>query len=237
MDCFLIIWMKLEMRIGLNIGGCNTALAILAADTTFDPVAANCFLSYLSGKGGESKAWEPGYTRKNIPAAHWILKSSTINNSAGDNFNRNMNKAMRAAESVLNQYNTEVYLSVSPDKKMDGCFYVDVDETIDVSVVATALLNIPAFGTFNNADAGITLHCVYDPKTEEYTMDFKYCLIDYYDFPKLDVLNEQDMLGMVSGYELYGCLNDTCTWKKGEEKLFYNSWIEYLLERVNEKKE
>ena len=208
--------------------GYNTALAILVGDTTFDPVAANCFISFISGKGGESEAWEPEYTRKYIPAAHWILKSSTINNSARYNFNKNTNKAMRAAESVLNQYNTEVYLSVSPDKKMDGCFYVDVDETIDVSVIASALFNIPAFGTFNNADAGITLHCVFNPETEEYTMDFKYCLIDYYDFTNLKELNEQDMLGFARRYELYGYLNDTFTWKKGEEKLFYEPLINRL---------
>lgn len=40
----------------------------------------------------------------------------------------------------------------------------------------------------------------------------------------LGVLNEQDMFGMARGYELYGYLNDTYTWKKGEEKKFYESW-------------
>ena len=40
----------------------------------------------------------------------------------------------------------------------------------------------------------------------------------------LGVLNEQDMFRMARGYELYGYLNDTYTWKKGEEKKFYESW-------------
>lgn len=30
------------------------------------------------------------------------------------------------------------------------------------------------------------------------------------------------MLGLAQGYELYGWLEDTVTWKKGVEKQFYN---------------
>ena len=32
-------------------------------------------------------------------------------------------------------------------------------------------------------------------------MDFKYCLIDYYDFPLTDGLKQQDTFGLVQGYE------------------------------------
>ena len=53
-------------------------------------------------------------------------------------------------------------------------------------------------------------------------MDYKYYLIDYYDFIFLKELNEQDMLGLASGYELYGYLNDTCTWKPGGKRHFLN---------------
>ena len=56
-------------------------------------------------------------------------------------------------------------------------------------------------------------------------MDYNYCLIDYYDFTFLDQLNEQDMLGLARGYELYGYVNDTCTWKKGEEKTLFKPWF------------
>lgn len=139
---------------------------------------------------------------------------------------------MKAVESVLNQYNTEVYLSVSPDKKMDGCLYFDSNKKIDLSTIASIMNNIAAFGTFNDADAGITLHCVYDPETEKYTMDFRYYLIDYYDFPLTDGLKQQDMLGLAQGYELYGWLEDTVTWKKGEEKQFYDSWFERLVKFI-----
>ena len=33
------------------------------------------------------------------------------------------------------------------------------------------------------------------------------------------------MLGMERGHEPYGYLNDGFTWKNGEEKLFYESFI------------
>ncbi len=49
------------------------------------------------------------------------------------------------------------------------------------------------------------------------------------------MLNEQDMLGIARGYELYGWMDDTVAWKKGGEKQFYESWIESLGEHVNEK--
>ena len=187
-----------------------------------DSEALGCFVSFVSGKGGSTKAWESGYTRKNIPASNWILKGTTDTNSAKNHLEKNLRKAMKALESVLNQYNSEVYLSVSPDKKMDGCLYANINEKMDWSTVVSVAKNIAAFGTFNDADAGITLHCVYDPETEEYTMNYRYCLIDYYDFTFLDKLNEQDMLGIARGYELYGWMDDTVTWKKGEKKQFYD---------------
>lgn len=208
------------------------AISVLTVDPTVSPggslgnwidsEALGCFISFVSGIGGSAEAWESGYTRKNIPISRWILKGTKDTNSAKNHLAKNLSKAMKAVEGVLNQYNTEVYLSVSPDKKMDGCLYFDSNKTIDLSTIASITNNIAAFGTFNDADAGITLHCVYNPETEEYTMDFKYCLIDYYDFTFLDKLNEQDMLGIARGYELYGWLDDTVTWKKGEKKQFYN---------------
>lgn len=114
-----------------------------------------------------------------------------------------MKKTVKAVESVLNKYNTEVYLSVSPEKKMHGGIYFD---TCDLSfgTIPTIAFNFAMYGTFNDIDAGVTLHCVYNPKTEEFTMDYNYCLIDYYDFIFLDQHNEQDMLGLARGYELCG---------------------------------
>ena len=232
-----------------NYMECNSviamAISVLTADPTVSPGgnignwidydALGCFRSFATGIGGNAEAWEPGYTRKNIPADRWILKGTKGSNSAKNHLEKNLRKAMKALEGVLNQYNTEVYLSVSPDKKMDGCLYANVNETMGLSTAVSVVCNIAAFGTFNDADAGITLHCVHNPETGEYTMDFRYCLIDYYDFTFSQILNEQDMLGIARGYELYGWLNDTVTWKKGEEKQFYESWIESLGEHVNEK--
>ncbi len=203
-----------------------------ATSLSWDPMAEECFLTYISGNGGKEAAWEKGFTRKYISAEHCILKGTSGTNSAKNHLEKNLHKTMKAVESVLNQYNTEVYLSVSPDKKMDGCLYFDSNKKIDLSTIASIMNNIAAFGTFNDADAGITLHCVYDPEAEKYTMDFRYYLIDYYDFPLTDGLKKQDMLGLAQGYELYGWLEDTVTWKKGAEKQFYDSWFERLVKSI-----
>lgn len=203
-----------------------------ATSLSWDPVAEECFLTYIAGNGGKEAAWEKGFTRKYVSAEHCILKGTSGTNSAKNHLEKNLHKTMKAVESVLDQYNTEVYLSVSPDKKMDGCLYLDSNKKTDLSTIASIMNNIAAFGTFNDADAGITLHCVYDPETEKYTMDFRYYLIDYYDFPLIDGLKQQDMLGLAQGYELYGWLEDTVTWKKGEEKQFYDSWFERLVKSI-----
>lgn len=210
----------------------STAIAMIV-ESVRDPVAFDCFCAFVSGKGGEEDAWEEGFTRKTVPVAHWILKKITVNNSFGENFNINMNKAMRAAESVLNKYNKEVYLSVSPDKKMNGGIYYD-KRNPEWSSIPSIAFNLAAYGTFNDADAGVTLHAVYNSETGEYVMDYRYSLIDYYDFSKPKTLKEQDMLGLARGYELYGNLNGTFTWKKGEERQFYSSWLENILEHVND---
>ena len=89
---------------------------------------------------------------------------------------------------------------------------------------AAVFFNTAAFGTFNSADAGITLHCVYNPDTKKYSMDYKYCLIDYYDYDVYPELQDQDMLGLAQSYELYGWLNDTCTWEKGKAESFKIPW-------------
>jgi len=117
-----------------------------------DPEALGCFFTYISGTGGEDKAWEEGFTRKNIPAELWILKGTVGTNSAKNHLEKNLRKAMMALEGVLNRYNTEIYLSVSPDKKMDGCLYGELNEKIDLSTIASITGNIAVFGTFNDAD-------------------------------------------------------------------------------------
>ncbi len=196
----------------------TTIAAAISLLSECDRAALDCFIAFISGKGGESEAWEPGFTRKNIDAGIWIFQP--VCNSANQYYCSNMKKAVKAAESILNKYNTEVYMSVSPEKKMNGGIYFDTCD-LNFGTIPSVVFNLAAYGTFNDTDAGVTLHCVYNPETEEYTMDYKYYLIDYYDFTFLKELNEQDMLGLASGYELYGYLNDTCTWKPGEEKTLF----------------
>ncbi len=189
--------------------------------TFFDLAALDCFLAYSMGMGGDAEAWDTEYTRRYINIKPWVMNEWSYNNSAKEYYDINMCKTMKAVESVTNRYNTEVYMSVSPDKKMDGCLYVDVNDKLDVSAAVTAFLNSSIFGTFNDADAGITLHCVYNPETDEYDMDFKYYLIDYYDFSFFEELYEQDAVGLAQSYELYGYLSWSCKWKKGEKHLQY----------------
>ena len=40
------------------------------------------------------------------------------------------------------------------------------------------------------------------------------------------------MLCLAQGYELYGWMEDTVMWKKGEEKQFYDSWFESLVKFI-----
>ena len=199
----------------------------ITLSTACDFVAINCFTTYMAGIGGEAEAWGPGYTRNYINVAQWIMNDvcwCPSSNSAEKCFTSNMGKTMKAVESILNKYNTEVYLSVSPERKWKGCDYVDYSEINGLTIAenaATVLANTAAFGTFNAADSGITLHCTYNPETEEYDMQFKYYLIDYYDFSFLDILYEQDALGFAQSYELYGYMHRSGKWKKGDRFLTY----------------
>ena len=106
-----------------------------------------------------------------------------------------------AAKSVLNKYNTEVYIAVAPTANWSGCTYWD---DVDTSDVFGTLLNMDAFGAFNKADAVVTLHCIYDPEKDIYTFDYIYYLTDYYNFDIAPTFEEQNMLGYSKSYELYG---------------------------------
>ena len=79
-------------------------------------------------------------------------------------------------------------------------------------------LHINAIGrrTFNDADAGITAHCIYDPNTGIYIMDFDYYLLDFYDFSALDLLQDQDALGYFRSFELFGKEHHRIVWNKDE---------------------
>lgn len=61
----------------------------------------------------------------NLYSGYFIDESVFGINSANKYFKTNMAKAVAAVESVLNEYNTEVYLSLSPNKNWMGCDYHD----------------------------------------------------------------------------------------------------------------
>ncbi len=87
-----------------------------------------------------------------------------------------------------------------------------------------ALLNIGAFGIYNKADAGITMHCIYDPDLEQYYMEFIYYIIDLYDFPLLDILDKMNALGLARCYELYGVAVGETLWKKSDSNIEYHMY-------------
>ena len=71
------------------------------------------------------------------------------------------------------------------------------------------------------ADAGATIHATYDPQTQKYTMDFKYYLIDLYDFTIYDELDELNALVIARCYEIYGYTFGSTFWKRKDNKVHY----------------
>lgn len=123
-------------------------------------------------------------------------------------------------ESILNEYNTEAYISLSPTATWTGCAYNDCTMD-DWRQNIDSLLNIGAFGIYNKADAGVTLHCTYDPDTEQYSMEFVYYIIDLYDFTLYDQLDKMNALGLARCYELYGVSSGESSWNKDDEYDMY----------------
>ena len=82
--------------------------------------------------------------------------------------------------------------------------------------------NIEAAGVFNSCDAGTTMHCTYNPETREYTIDYTYYIIDFYDFSFFDIIFEEDAYGLAKSYEIYGCYDGKYSWKKEMSHSFAN---------------
>ncbi len=174
------------------------AIAVLIG--TGSRTSLNCFYAFCSGEGGSEPGIEGLGTRKYVDIPN--LTNEMESNSVNVYFKENMGSMLRAAKSVLNEYNTEVYIAVAPEANWGGCLYMeDFDETDDIY---RALTNFEAFGAFNKADAVATLHCIYDPETDTYWGEYKYYLTDYYNFDFADTFEEQNMLGFAKSYELYG---------------------------------
>ncbi len=198
--------------------GTLTYMAICLVDIE----AAWCFSTYIQGDGGSVEGLVEGSTREYINVTPRLQNNIFGINSANTYFIDNMNRARVCIESVLNEYNTEIFIALSPKTKWTGCMYNECTgdnwhQNID------SLLNMGTFGIFNVADAGVTLHCIYNPDTDEYYMEYIYYIIDLYDFTLYDMLNEMNALGLARCYELYGVAVGVTVWEKADN--MGKSWI------------
>ena len=163
--------------------------------------SAYCFYTYVKGKGGSSTGYENDVTREYIPIN--VKQDMFGLNSIATNFENNMREARYVAQSVLNEYNTDIYISLSRSKHWSGCKYMDGSNPKFEDVLG--IIAYPGiWGTFNEADATATMHFTYNPLSQKYTMEYVYYLVDFYDFPKEISLQEEDALGIVRSYELFG---------------------------------
>lgn len=192
-----------------------------------DGQAGYCLYEYVYGSGGPYEGLVPGRaTRDYIYATFTIGTNLFGTNTANQYLLENMNDAVKAATSVLNDYNTDVYIALSPSCTWTGCFYNDCMPELSWAYAKQAIqtiCNLPAFGIYNRADAGAVLHCTYDPKTQNYALEFNYYLIDYYDFTFYDMLDEMNKLGLARSYELYGATYGVTSWNKNDTGFCY--WL------------
>lgn len=192
--------------------GTYTALVVSLLDTQ----AGYCLSLYNHGAGGSKEGLVPGSTREYIYATPKLGSNIFGINSANDWFMSNMNRVKICVESILNEYNTEAYFSLSPTTTWRGCAYNDCTMT-DWRQNIDSLINIGAFGIYNNADAGVTVHCTYEPSEEKYTIEYIYYIIDMYDFTIYEQLNEMNALGLARSYELYGVSAGKSSWSKNDK--------------------
>lgn len=200
----------------LKYANLNSRLLGVIGLSSLDANAALCFYTYVNGNGGPHPGCQDGGTRKYIDASYMIRNVSFGLNSAQSCFEQNLTRAKLAAESVLNEYNTETYIALSPERQWSGCCYVDYAD-FELADPLQVLTNTAAFGIFNSADASITFHAAYDPATKRYKMEYDYYIVDFYDFSAYDLLCEEDALGIARSYELFGKCAGTCFWEKGKK--------------------
>ena len=58
----------------------------------------------------------------------------------------------------------------------------------------------------STSDEDYLIKYTYNSETNEYTMKYKYYVIDFYNYSSLDDLQWQDAVGIARSFELYGCL-------------------------------
>ena len=179
--------------------------------------AAKLFYRYITAAGGRDVGCKEDATREYLDV-EYMFKPTNYSvypqNTIISYYIEHINDVQVAAESVLNQYNDEMYISLSSNAAWKGSEYLEYGELNFEDILQ--VMEFPSeFGIFNSAEASITIHCTYNAETTEYDMEYIYYIVDFYDYEKLELLCEQDALGLAKTYELFGCLSASHRWKKG----------------------
>lgn len=156
--------------------------------------AANFLARYVSNVGGINT-----YNAENILS----------NSVALENFGDNMAELITACESYMKE-NQTVYIANSRYNAM--CGY----PSLTAEGGWTLIKNAPVILAINSCDAGIVAKVT--KKGDEYTLDYTYFLIDYYDFDK-ELLEEYYLMnryGEWQNFINYGTFSSKISWKAGE---------------------
>ncbi|MBD5135240.1 MAG: VWA domain-containing protein [Lachnospiraceae bacterium] len=158
--------------------------------------AASFLARYVSNIGGINK-----YNAKNILS----------NSIALENFEKNMTELITTCESYMKE-NQTIYIANSRYNVMCGYPSLTAEDGW------TLLLNSPVILAINSCDAGIVAEVT--KNGDEYTLDYTYYLIDYYDFDKylLEDYYLMNRYGKWQNFINYGTFSSNITWKKGESK-------------------
>ena len=80
--------------------------------------ALDCFYAFCRGDGGPEPGIKNMGTRKYVQIPD--IMNDIFSNSVNVYFKENMYSMFSAAKSVLNEYNTEVYIAVAPEANWGG---------------------------------------------------------------------------------------------------------------------
>jgi len=131
-------------------------------------------------------------------------------NSMKTNYEENVTKAKIAAQNVLNANNREIIIAPNPNCSWAGSSYFGNLDSLEELIASVTSIN--AYGTFNDAQATGTFKISYSLVDKTYDMGVNYFIVDYYNFDKIEELEELNALGIACTYELYGVYSDECRW-------------------------
>lgn len=217
----------------INTGLIHICVAFVAG-TSAEFSCTDCYQRYIYGIGGDYDGLFEGTSRHYINA-DFVVENMFVNNGY-TNYINNMSKCMREAESLLLQDSkSDFYFATSPEMAWEGCSYW-IDGNLTESL-GTMCINLPALGVFNRANAATVAHCTYNDDTKKFCMEFKYVLMDYYDFSFWEELYELDAYGYARSYELYGVYYDYIEWGVNddyEEILKESQWTNKINSSYND---